>query len=203
LSCAFALAACDESGSDIINDLIGETTEGGSVDYESGSSGSDCSQFSDQVSATELEEANQCGVQVSSHYNNAALYLEAALQTCRNNDMASANTNNESYLSALKLARQMKAQLCGGSTSNDGGNTSSGSGVGFEDNSDAKYSNLCVQKTDAEFQWVCAANNKISETSCSAASSQHGGRWSFIDQFSSTSACNTYARDYAAQLGYK
>lgn len=199
ITSSLVISACGAGGSDSVSEFIDDLLDDdqtASSDYISDSSG-DCGKYVDIVSPTEQEQANACGIQVSSHYANAAVQLNAAQLTCQAGDISSADQNYANYETAIELARATKDALCPEAT---GGSNTGGS---FEDTSDPVYAVLCINKTPQQFSWVCIGNRQYSDTSCADAVQQFGGSWVLAGQFNSESECDSEARQMAQDAGYQ
>jgi len=166
------LTGCLDSGSD-----DSDSYSGGSQSSSSGS----CSSYTDLVSSSERAEANSCGTQVSSYYAQADSTLSAAIASCQSGDSSAASQYYENYKQIVSLGRDVKSELCGGSTG--GGN----SGGGFEDPTPASYYNLCTRSSAVSggirYEASCYGPVQQSNSSCGSSS------FNYLTQYTSSSAC--------------
>ncbi|MCC5859613.1 MAG: hypothetical protein JJT90_15755 [Ectothiorhodospiraceae bacterium] len=163
------LAACVEDSSSSKSSSSGSSS--------SGSSSSSCG-YTDIVTSSERQQANSCGIQVSSQYAAADAYLEAAIESCKRGYKNEADSYYSNYQKQVEHARKVLEGLCGGS----GG---SGGGGSFEDPTSAEYYNLCVARlSDTRYMGSCYGPVQYSDTSCPTTQP-----FNYISRHNSASAC--------------
>lgn len=176
------LTGCLDDGSDD----SGSYSSGGSQSSASGS----CSSYKDLVSSSERAEANSCGTQVSAYYAQADSTLSAAIASCQSGDSSAANQYYDNYKEIVSLGRDVKSELCGGSTG------SGNSGSSFEDPSSATYYNLCTE-SEADggriyYRTVCYGPVKSSSSTCGP----NKDGYSYLTRYSSMSSCKSAAQSW-------
>lgn len=112
------------------------SSEGSSTSTGSGGnvSASSCG-YTDLISASERNEANQCGVQVSSQFAAADSYYDTTLQICEAGDRSSADQYYERYKQQVSSARSVASGFNCDGTGDNGGS--------FEDTSGSTYYSRC------------------------------------------------------------
>lgn len=151
----------------------------------SSSSGSDCN-YKDQISASERDAANACGIQVSGNYAQADSGLQSVVAACQKGEKAKADAYYTStYAQMVSYARSVADTLsCRTSTSSPKPTSPT-----LPNTSQASFYNFCVRQT--------AVAGKITyEGSCSGPFQQFSGACASgystnIGQYSSQSACMT------------
>ncbi len=163
------LAACVEDSSSSKSSSSGSSSSGSS---------SSCG-YTDIVSSSERQQANSCGIQVSSQYAAADAYLEAAIESCRRGYKTEADSYYSNYQKQVEHARKVLEGLCGGSGGSGGG------GGSFEDPTSAQYYNLCVARLgDNRYMGSCYGPVQYSDSSCPTTQP-----FNYISRHSSASAC--------------
>ncbi|GAA3561490.1 hypothetical protein [Marinobacter xestospongiae] len=151
------------------------------------SAGGSCDSFTDIVSSSERAEANSCGTQVSAYYAQADSALSASIAHCQQGHSEGANNFYDEYLMVVDLGRDVKAELCGGST-----------GGGFEDPSPTEYFNLCTKSTALSgrihYQTSCYGPFQQFTNTCESSS------YSYLSNYSSRDACTAAAQNWLDRM---
>lgn len=192
---ASLLAACGGggSGSDLFGDSSsssgGSTGGGGGSSSGGGGTLAGCGSYTDIVTSSEREQANACGIQVSSLYGAATAYLADAVAACQRGDTASADQYYSNYKQSVAVARQGAEDLsCGTDTG----------GITAPQPSTTSYYNLCVSTTviggTTSYTGYCYGGVSQDSHGCGNFKPlPPGSPYTYAGQYPSKSACDDAA----------
>ena len=170
------LAACGGGDS---SSSIGSA--GGGATGSGGSTNGGCN-YPDKITASERQQANSCGIQVSGAYGTADARLQQIIQACQLGQKAAADADYAGpYTKLVNFARDnAKALNCGGNN-----------GPALPDTSSQTYYNFCGKTSSTTKYGVCYGPVKKEQGGCG---SGEYASYTYISQHTSSSACIT-ARD--------
>ncbi|MDB5900126.1 MAG: hypothetical protein JWP22_411 [Ramlibacter sp.] len=163
------------------------TTPSSSSSGSSSSGGGSCN-YPDKITASERAQANSCGIQVSGNYGQADSGLASVIAACQAGEKAKADAYYAgTYQQMVDYARQVSKTLSCGSSSNS---------PALPNTSTQSYYNFCAQNTSITStpRWTgkCIGPFKQGESGCPT----DGGKYTYVDQYSSLSACSTAAQNW-------
>lgn len=148
----------------------------------SGTAAATTCNYPDKFTASERQQANACGIQVSANFAQADSGLAQVIAACQMGKKAEADAYySGTYSQMVNYARQVAASLsCG-----------TGTGISLPDQSKATYYNFCVLSTTSggvtRYTGSCSGPFKYDESSCPSGSGT--AKYVFIKQYSDANAC--------------